>query len=90
VLMRLRDPYDLAETSSSGAGPISKLLVWGDSRAPYHMDVLRKATAMVSRQIAQEGFVPVDCLPIQGMLHCCLAPLISGAGILNMVQMRSV
>ncbi|KXZ47337.1 hypothetical protein GPECTOR_36g61 [Gonium pectorale] len=40
VLMRLWDP------SAENGGGRSKLLVWGDTRAPYHNDVLQKAKAM--------------------------------------------
>ncbi len=39
VLMRLRNPND-------PDGP-QKLLVWGDRGASYHMDVYRRAKAMV-------------------------------------------
>ncbi|GLC73499.1 hypothetical protein PLESTF_001384300 [Pleodorina starrii] len=41
VLARLWDP----RVEGDGAGR-SKLLVWGDARAPYHNDVLQKAKAM--------------------------------------------
>ncbi|PNH05742.1 hypothetical protein TSOC_007972, partial [Tetrabaena socialis] len=42
VLMRLWDP-EAAEAAAGGGAARSKLLVWGDERAPYHNDVLRRA-----------------------------------------------
>ncbi|KAG2452315.1 hypothetical protein HYH02_003339 [Chlamydomonas schloesseri] len=44
VLARLWDPRPEAE-----GGGRSKLLVWGDPRAPYHNDVLQKAKQMAQR-----------------------------------------
>ncbi|KAG2443562.1 hypothetical protein HXX76_001914 [Chlamydomonas incerta] len=44
VLARLWDPRPQAE-----GGGRSKLLVWGDPRAPYHNDVLQKAKQLAQR-----------------------------------------
>lgn len=44
TLMRLWDPA--AEGEADGGMSKSKLLVWGDTRASYHMDVLQKAKAL--------------------------------------------
>ena len=51
VCMRLRD----AEGSEGAGGPRSKLLVWGDARAPYHNDLLQKAKAAVGAAVARKA-----------------------------------